>query len=391
MLAARLAQASSSTGGLAALSAAAASRAWLSSSSGSRSLSASAAPPPPPPPADDERAASLPTEQLAKALLAGNVRAQLTTARAGEQGGADESKVSSSVVPYLSPRGEAPIILLDPSEARQAQHLLDMGESAKVGAGGGWEAGHNALRACPPACLLGCAGRPHMPRPLPPSRPQASLATGHVGPAWFIQRLRATGWLPRRVALLGTLQPLPAADVRFAVDQARSALAAAPALAAQVPAAEQLPGLAGFRLGDVSQAVYVDARGKQHPVAAADLDSAFLDPLAHSQHDLLAAMNTDAGWQEQLRLFCAAYLGVHATEVLLTEADRMGFSLLGRPPAGAPETAEAAAAGQQQAQQRWRQFRIGSSCELRNPRAFLDLLEQMREEVKAAAAGQQQQ
>lgn len=46
-------------------------------------------------------------EQLAKALLAGNVRAQLTTIAAGDQG-ADESKVHSSVVSYLSPRGECP-------------------------------------------------------------------------------------------------------------------------------------------------------------------------------------------------------------------------------------------------------------------------------------------
>lgn len=48
----------------------------------------------------------------------------------------------------------------------------------------------------------------------PPLCLQASLATGHISPPWFVRRLRATGWLPRRVALLGSLQPLPAAEVR---------------------------------------------------------------------------------------------------------------------------------------------------------------------------------
>ena len=54
---------------------------------------------------DDERAASLPVEQLAKALLAGNARGQLTTVKAGSPAH-DQSKVSSSVVPYLCPKGE---------------------------------------------------------------------------------------------------------------------------------------------------------------------------------------------------------------------------------------------------------------------------------------------
>lgn len=54
---------------------------------------------------------------------------------------------------------------------------------------------------------------------------------------------------------------------------------------------------------------------------------------------------------------------MHASEVLLAEADRLGFTLLGRPPPGAPETQQAQQV--QQAAQRWRQFRIGSSRELR--------------------------
>lgn len=57
---------------------------------------------------EDERAASLPVAQLAKALLAGNVRGQLTTITAGEPG-QDESKVVSSVAAYLSPRGSPPL------------------------------------------------------------------------------------------------------------------------------------------------------------------------------------------------------------------------------------------------------------------------------------------
>lgn len=78
--------------------------------------------------------------------------------------------------------------------------------------------------------------------------------------------------------------------------------------------------------------------------------------------------------QAQLQLFCAAYLGVHVKEVLLTQADRLGFTLLGAP---AQQT--------QQAQQRWRHFRIGSARELRGRQQFLELLQQMRAEVAAAA------
>lgn len=53
---------------------------------------------------EDERAATLPVEQLAKALLAGNARGQLTTVKAGSPAH-DQSKVSSSVVPHLCPKG----------------------------------------------------------------------------------------------------------------------------------------------------------------------------------------------------------------------------------------------------------------------------------------------
>ena len=212
---------------------------------------------------------------------------------------------------------------------------------------------------------------------------QASLATGHISPPWFIQRLRATGWLPRRVALLGQLEPLPAADVRWALEQARKAcaVAGAPALAALLPPEEQLGELLGFHMSGISQAVYVDAAGKQHPVAPEELDSSFLDPLALSQHDLLAALNTQPQWQAQLQLFCAAYLGVHTSEVLLAEADRQGFSLQ-----GGQQGQQQQQQGQQE--QRWRQFRIGSSRELRSQQQFMELLEAMKAEVLAAAGAE---
>lgn len=80
--------------------------------------------------------------------------------------------------------------------------------------------------------------------------------------------------------------------------------------------------------------------------------------------------------QAQLQLFCAAYLGVQAGEVLLSQADRLGFTLLGAPAQQAQQA--------QQAAQRWRQFRIGSARELRGRQQFLELLQQMRAEVAAA-------
>ncbi|KAL4440393.1 hypothetical protein ABPG75_003394 [Micractinium tetrahymenae] len=307
---------------------------------------AAGTPPPPPaagdvtaaaeqPGSEEERAASLPAEQLAKALLAGNARGQLTTIAAGDPG-TEESKVHSSVVSYLSPRGEAPVVLLG-AGPQGVQHLANLGESAK-----------------------------------------ASLATGHISPSWFIQRLRSTGWLPRRVALLGSLEPLPAGEVKFAVEQARKACSPAPGLASLLPGNDgTMSGLVGYRLRGITQAVYVDMTGKQHSVAPEELDSCLLDPLALCQHDLLAELNQGEEWQAQLQLFCAAYLGVHASEVLLTQADRLGFTLLGAPAQQAQQA--------QQGQQRWRQFRIGSARELRGRQQFLELLQQMRAEVAAAA------
>lgn len=81
------------------------------------------------------------------------------------------------------------------------------------------------------------------------------------------------------------------------MEQARKACAAAPGLAAALPTASSLPGLSGFRLAGITQAVYVDMTGRQHSVAPEELDSCLLDPLALSQHDLLAELNQSAEWQ----------------------------------------------------------------------------------------------
>lgn len=58
-------------------------------------------------------------------------------------------------------------------------------------------------------------------------------------------------------------------QAQFALDQARKAYAAAPALTALLPREERLSaaGLRGFRLGSLSQCVYVDPAGRQHNVA----------------------------------------------------------------------------------------------------------------------------
>ena len=58
-------------------------------------------------------------------------------------------------------------------------------------------------------------------------------------------------------------------QAQFALDQARKAYAAAPALSAQLPSEARLSGagLRGFRLAGATQCVYVDHAGRQHSVA----------------------------------------------------------------------------------------------------------------------------
>lgn len=69
----------------------------------------------------------------------------------------------------------------------------------------------------------------------------------------------------------GRNPPLPFSlacpQVKFALQQAHKAAKDAPGLEALLPGEAELAGLLGFRLGGISQAVYVDASGKQHPVA----------------------------------------------------------------------------------------------------------------------------
>lgn len=43
--------------------------------------------------------------------------------------------------------------------------------------------------------------------------PQASLCTGHLSPLGLVQRIRAAGWLPHRVNVLGRLERVAPAEV----------------------------------------------------------------------------------------------------------------------------------------------------------------------------------
>jgi hypothetical protein len=129
-----------------------------------RGFSAAADAPPPPGAAQqnaagrdgsaEERAASLPVEQAAKALLAGNVRGQLTTVRAGLAAADEERQVDSSVVGYVCSRGEAPVLLLSPDDA---QHLRNIEENPKVQCG------------LPCSCHGNTPPPPALPPPSPPS------------------------------------------------------------------------------------------------------------------------------------------------------------------------------------------------------------------------------
>ncbi|GAB4814050.1 hypothetical protein N2152v2_001096 [Parachlorella kessleri] len=101
---------------------------------------------------------------------------------------------------------------------------------------------------------------------------------------------------------------------------------------------------------------------------------------AVGQHDLLLNLLEDPDRRRQLRTFCTAYLGVEVTDALATEADRLGFTLLGKPAVGADDE------GEQAKTQRWRQFRIGFQRELRNQEAFLRMLDDMWAEVEQASA-----
>eukprot|EP00887_Chlorella_sp_A99_P002329 scaffold10.g2329.t1 len=263
----------------------------------------STAPPDAPPP-QQPTYVGLPPEQLAKALLMSNCRAQLMTVAAGATG-AEEPKVLSGIVQYLpgAGRGVDLVVLLSP--------LLHAGHVANLEA-----------------------------------NPTASLCTGHLNPPGIIQRIRAAGWLPTRITLLGKLAPLPSGE-------------------------------------------YVDATGKQHDLQPWDVDAALLDPLATSLQEVLLELNDDPEWQGQLRLFCAAYLSAEVSAALVTEADRLGFTLLGQLAGAAAEAAAAGGGGGDTAAAaalRWRQFRFAFQREVRDLDGFWAMLDGMREEVPAAAA-----
>ena len=102
-------------------------------------------------------------------ILASNARGQLTTVVAGESAAA-EPKVASAVCQYLCPTGVDPLVLLHPQ--LHAAHIANL-----------------------------------------EANPQASLSTGHLNPPGTIQRIRAAGWLPPRITLLGKLQRLPRSEV----------------------------------------------------------------------------------------------------------------------------------------------------------------------------------
>lgn len=118
----------------------------------------------------------LPALQQAKALLSGNARAQLTTVRAEAPAAGEEPKVTSCLVHAPAPRGLPPLLLLHPALHAQALHDI-------------------------------AAADAHTP---------ASLCYGGTDPPALVQRLRAIGWQPPRLLLLGTLRPLPSSEVREA-------------------------------------------------------------------------------------------------------------------------------------------------------------------------------
>lgn len=192
-----------------------------------------------------ERPAWLPAEQAAKALLAGNARGQLTTVSSAPSRAPEEPAVNSCIAQYLSPGGEAPVVLL--SRRQHPQQLADLAANG-----------------------------------------QASLCVGATDPAGLAAALRAAGWLPQRLTVLGTLRALPAGDAAFHLRQAAAAWGPSTALGGALPSEAELlqegGDLSAFQLVELSRAVLVDPSGRQLEVAPADLDGAILDPLGGWLH-----------------------------------------------------------------------------------------------------------
>ncbi|KAL6778830.1 hypothetical protein ACKKBF_B04450 [Auxenochlorella protothecoides x Auxenochlorella symbiontica] len=284
----------------------------------------------------------LPLAQVAKACLAGNPRAQLTTVRGEALNAGTEPKVGSCLVHALAPRGLPPLVLLHPALHAEALRDLDLN----------------------------------------PTNP-ASLCYGATDPPGLLQHVRAAGWLPPRLVLLGGLAPVAPSEVAAQVSEARRAWRGT-SLLDLLPPESELEHLRGFSLPEPSRCQLVDAAGKQHELAPEAVDAALLDPIAYSQMDLLRMLSEEEGWQAALRLFCAGYLGVEAGPgALAVAADRMGLTVLAR-------EVQAAASGVEPPPEptggRWRQFRFAFQRELRGRSDFVRMLESMREEVEAAAA-----
>lgn len=114
----------------------------------------------------------LPLAEVAKSLLCGNSRAQLTTVRADSPAAGTEPKVTSSLVQAVAPRGYPPLVLLHPSlHANSIKDILTN-----------------------------------------PANP-ASLCYGATDPPGVLQRYRAAGWYPPRFIVLGHLIPLKTSEV----------------------------------------------------------------------------------------------------------------------------------------------------------------------------------
>lgn len=114
----------------------------------------------------------LPLAEVAKSLLCGNSRAQLTTVRADAPAAGTEPKVTSSLVQAVAPRGCPALVLL-----------------------------HPVLHA---SCIKDIITSPENP---------ASLCFGATDPPGLVQRYRAAGWHPPRMIMLGRLTPLKTSEV----------------------------------------------------------------------------------------------------------------------------------------------------------------------------------
>lgn len=129
----------------------------------------------------------LPLAQVAKACLAGNPRAQLTTVRGEALNAGTEPKVGSCLVHALAPRGLPPLVLLHPALHAEALRDLDLN----------------------------------------PTNP-ASLCYGATDPPGLLQHVRAAGWLPPRLVLLGGLAPVAPSEVRGGLGRCRRSAWRAP-------------------------------------------------------------------------------------------------------------------------------------------------------------------